>query len=98
MYQGVFTSTLFCEVFMSGYAGNSDLEAEHALIMAENGIMASQMMLKGRVLTHCNECGDPIPEARRQYALKAEMKCDRCVACQEAHDKAPRIKMLDRIL
>ena len=83
---------------MSGYTGNPDAEAEHALVLSENGINASRMMLLGRVLSHCNECGDPIPEARRQYALKAEMKCEYCVPCQAYHDRAPRIKMLDRIL
>lgn len=83
---------------MSGYAGNGDLESEHAIIMSENGIHASQMLLQGRVLTHCNDCGDPIPAARRRYALKAKMKCEYCVTCQEAHDKAPRIKMLDWVL
>lgn len=83
---------------MSGYIGNPDAEAEHALIFAENGVAAAQMMLIGRVLTHCNDCGDPIPEARRAYAIKANMKCEYCVTCQGAHDAAPRIRMLDRIL
>jgi hypothetical protein len=83
---------------MSGYTGNPDAESEQALIFAENGVHASRMMLQGRVLFHCNECGAPIPEARRAYALKEEMKCEYCVPCQAYHDKAPRIKMLDRIL
>lgn len=83
---------------MSGYTGNPDAESEHALIFAENGVMASRAMLTGRVLKHCTDCGDPIPEARRQYAIKANMKCEWCVPCQAYHDRAPRIKMLDRIL
>jgi hypothetical protein len=83
---------------MSGYGGNPDLESEHALILSENGIMASQMMLQGQIVSHCLDCGDPIPEARVAYARKANMKCEFCVACQTYHDSAPRIKMLDRIL
>ena len=83
---------------MSGYLGNPDAEAEHALVLAENGIMAARAMLQGRALTHCLNCGIPIPEARRRYALGADMKCEYCVTCQEAYDRAPRIKMLDRIL
>lgn len=83
---------------MSGYTGNPDAEAEHALVLSENGIHASRQLLEGRVLTHCADCGERIPVARRQYAIKANMKCEYCVSCQEAHDKAPRVKMLDRIL
>ncbi len=83
---------------MSGYLGNPDAEAEHALVFAENGVAAAQAMLQGRVLARCADCGDPIPEARRAYALKQKMKCEYCVGCQSSHDKAPHVKMLDRIL
>lgn len=83
---------------MSGYTGNPDAEAEHALILAENGIAAAQSMLEGRVLTHCLDCEEPIAEARRQVALKSNHKCEYCISCQPNHDKAPSIRMLDRIL
>ncbi len=83
---------------MSGYLGNPDAESEHALILAENGVAASQAMLVGRVLTHCLDCGDEIPPARRAFAHKLQHKCEYCVTCQEEHDKLPKIKMLDRIL
>lgn len=83
---------------MSGYTGNPDAEAEHALILAENGVAASQAMLHGRVLSHCLDCGDPIPEARRAFARKLNHKCEYCVTCQADHDISPKIKMLDRIL
>lgn len=80
---------------MSGYAGNSDLESEHALILSENGIGAARAMLPtGDSATHCWDCGDPIPEARRI----AQKGCKYCINCQVDHDKAPRVKMLDRIL
>ena len=83
---------------MSGYAGNADLEAEHAMILAENGIAAAQSMLEGRVLTHCLDCEEPIAEARRAAAIKSNHKCEYCISCQPAHDRAPAIRMLDRIL
>lgn len=87
-------------VIMSGYAGNSDLEAEHAMILAENGIAAAQSMLEGRVLTHCLDCDEPIAEARRQVAIKSNHKCDRCITCQQKFElrPQPKIRMLDRIL
>ena len=83
---------------MSGYIGNPDAEAEHAMILAENGIAAAQSMLKGQVRTHCLDCEEPIAEARRQAAIKSNHKCEYCISCQPAHDKAPSIRMLDRIL
>jgi RNA polymerase-binding transcription factor DksA len=84
---------------MSGYIGNPDAEAEHALILSENGVAAARQQMAGRVLTHCLECHDEIPEARRQAAIRGEFKCWYCISCQEIADKnKPRIKMLDRIL
>lgn len=83
---------------MSGYIGNPDAEAEHALILAENGIAAAQAMLQGKVLTHCLDCEEPIAEPRRQAAIKSNHKCEYCISCQPNHDKAPSIRMLDRIL
>lgn len=83
---------------MSGYIGNPDAEAEHAMILAENGIAAAQSMLEGRVLTHCLDCEEPIAEARRQVAIEANHKCEYCITCQPNHDKAPSVRMLDRIL
>jgi RNA polymerase-binding transcription factor DksA len=83
---------------MSGYTGNPDAEAEHALILAENGVASSQQMLKGAVLVHCLDCGDEINPARRQAAQALGHKCSFCITCQPYHDKAAKVKMLDRIL
>ena len=83
---------------MSGYIGNPDAEAEHAMILAENGIAAAQSMLEGRVLPHCLDSESPIAEARRAAAIKSNHKCEYCISCQPAHDRAPAIRMLDRIL
>lgn len=80
---------------MSGYAGNPDLEAEHALILAENGIAAARSMLGvGKSLEFCLDCGDRIPERRRDVVAG----CRYCVVCQEAHDHISYVKMLTKML
>lgn len=83
---------------MSGYTGNPDAEAEHAAIIAENGIRASQSMIEGPVLLECLECGEEINAERVAFMQRIKMKCVYCVTCQQQHDKPNRIKMLDRIL
>ncbi|MEJ2479987.1 MAG: DksA/TraR family C4-type zinc finger protein [Acidihalobacter sp.] len=44
---------------------------------------ARSQLPQGESLTHCEECGEEIPPARRK-ALKGVRLC---VACQEEHDK-----------
>jgi RNA polymerase-binding transcription factor DksA len=83
---------------VSGYGGNPDLEAEHAGVLAENGIRAAQSLLRGSIFINCRDCGAPIPEARRASAAKLQHKCEYCISCQELHDQPARIRMLDRIL
>lgn len=83
---------------MSGYAGNSDLESEHAMILSENGIHASQQMLNGPVVEDCQDCGEEINPKRVEFARKMGMKCMYCITCQPKHDKMRSVKMLDRIL
>ncbi|MEE4297345.1 MAG: DksA/TraR family C4-type zinc finger protein [Wenzhouxiangella sp.] len=41
---------------------------------------------KGPSLTHCDECGEPIPDARRAAIPGVRL----CVTCQTAHDKQDR--------
>lgn len=83
---------------MSGYAGNSDLESEHALILAENGVNACRSMVEGPVLEECLDCGDDIDPRRIEAMKKIGMRCMYCILCQERHDKPHGFKMLDRIL
>ena len=83
---------------MSGYSGNPDAEAEQGYIFAENNINAARSMLIGPVLTHCNDCGERITEARRQLAITLNHTCQYCITCQPAHDKPQTIRMLDHIL
>lgn len=83
---------------MSGYIGNPDAEAEHALILAENGVEAHREQLRGKVYSHCLDCGEEIPAARIQAAIKMKIRCEYCIHCQSDHDKVKKRKMLDRIL
>lgn len=84
---------------MSGYIGDPDAEATHALILAENALHAvrQSMYHSTASATECEDCGGIIPEARR----KAMPGVYQCVACRSMFEKcAPKqkIKMLDRIL
>ena len=44
---------------------------------------ARAQLPRGESLSHCDECGTPIPEARRQALPGVRL----CVACQSEHDK-----------
>ncbi len=67
---------------MSGYGGPDD-EAERARIRVEEQIaLARSLLPDGPGSPICNECGDPIPEARR----KAMPGTRHCVECQGQRD------------
>lgn len=86
---------------MSGYIGNPDAESEHAMIISENGIHAArQGLVMGRVFEFCQDedCGEEIPQARRNFFLQKGQLCKYCVDCAPKHVKHVRIKMLDRVL
>jgi phage/conjugal plasmid C-4 type zinc finger TraR family protein len=44
---------------------------------------ARSQLPQGPGLTHCEDCDDPIPEARRKAVPGVRL----CVRCQEAHDR-----------
>lgn len=45
---------------------------------------ARSKLPRGESLTHCEECGEPIPEARRKALPGVHL----CIACQTAQDQA----------
>lgn len=49
---------------------------------------ARQALAGGAARADCQDCGEPIPEARRQAVPGVR----RCVACQEAHDAETRFQ------
>lgn len=51
---------------------------------------ARQALAGGTARADCLDCGEPIPEARRQ----AVPGVSRCVACQEAHEADSRFQSI----
>lgn len=43
-------------------------------------------VMEGTSLSHCEDCGEPIPEARQRVVRG----CSRCVSCQEETEKGAR--------
>jgi phage/conjugal plasmid C-4 type zinc finger TraR family protein len=48
---------------------------------------ATSRITQGPSATHCDECGEPIPEARRQALAGVRL----CVPCQEKADAALKV-------
>ena len=82
---------------MSGY-GSVDSDSELASQMAENGIEAHRQVLKGRVLTKCQDCGEDINPLRVEALRKNNMKCEYCITCQEHHNGISIPQMLIKML
>ena len=53
---------------------------------------ARSRMPRGESATHCDECGEPIPEGRRA----AQPGVRTCVACQSGRDKTVVHSMINR--
>lgn len=54
--------------------------------------LARARMLIGEGTTHCDECGEVIPEARRKALPSART----CVTCQSARDTSPAHSAFNR--
>jgi phage/conjugal plasmid C-4 type zinc finger TraR family protein len=79
---------------MSGY-GRPDEEQENAQALVDNAVGLVRMMIpKGPSAKFCGDCGEPIPEARRQAAPG----CKYCITCQPNHDKLPNVKVVTKML
>ena len=53
---------------------------------------ARQRLPKGEGATHCDECGEPIPEPRREAVPGVRT----CVACQSSRDSEVRHTAINR--
>lgn len=79
---------------MSGY-GKPDEEAECAMAIVDTGIAVARMMLRtGPGSKVCLDCGDPIPEKRRE----ASPGCLYCITCQPFHDRRPGVNLVTKML
>jgi phage/conjugal plasmid C-4 type zinc finger TraR family protein len=68
----------------TGWAGEGAVN-EQIEATVRDGISRAQSRLpQGPSLTHCEQCGAPIPEARRAAMPGVRL----CVPCQEAEDRA----------
>ncbi|WP_150049493.1 MULTISPECIES: TraR/DksA C4-type zinc finger protein [Methylomonas] len=67
----------------TAWAGGADAIAERMEKMTELFVAETRKnMYSGVSATHCEECGEPIPEARRQA-----IACKYCLTCQTALEK-----------
>jgi len=72
----------------TGWAKEGAVQEQIDASIADAVQRARAALPQGTALTHCEECGGSIPEARRQAVPGAR----RCVACQEAEDANARFR------
>lgn len=69
----------------SAWAGGTDAIIERMDKMTELFVAERRKSLyQGESASHCEECGEAIPEARRQA-----IACRYCLACQNLLEKKP---------
>lgn len=44
----------------------------------------------GRILERCMDCGEEIPEERRELLRASALPCERCVTCQRKAERGGR--------
>ncbi|HET6587702.1 MAG TPA: DksA/TraR family C4-type zinc finger protein [Oleiagrimonas sp.] len=66
----------------TGWAGDNAVNDQIDATVNDAVKRVRSQMRTGPGLTHCEECGDPIPEARRKAVAGVRL----CLACQEAFD------------
>jgi phage/conjugal plasmid C-4 type zinc finger TraR family protein len=66
----------------TGWAGDGAVQDQIDATVKDGIKRARSKLPQGPGLTHCEECGVEIPQARRDAVPGVRL----CVACQEAHD------------
>lgn len=66
----------------TGWAGDGAVQDQIDATVRDGIERAKSRLPQGPSATHCAECADEIPEARRRAFAGVRL----CVACQEAHD------------
>lgn len=66
-----------------GWAGDGAVQEQIDASIAEAVKRARSRLGKGRSLTHCIECGEPIPPARRTAVPGVRL----CIECQREREK-----------
>ena len=67
----------------SGWAGDGAVQDQIQDSINDEVARARRNLPSGESLSHCEECGEPIPQARREALPGVRL----CVACQEMHDR-----------
>ena len=67
----------------TGWARDGAVQQQIDDSVAEAIERARAQLPSGPALTHCEECGEPIPEARRQAVPGVHL----CIACQSEADR-----------
>jgi phage/conjugal plasmid C-4 type zinc finger TraR family protein len=67
----------------TGWAGDGAVQDQIDATVKDGVSRAKSRLPSGPSLTHCADCGSPIPEARQNAIPGVRL----CVACQEAADK-----------
>jgi phage/conjugal plasmid C-4 type zinc finger TraR family protein len=67
----------------TGWAGDGAVQDQIDATVADGVRRAQSRLPDGPALTHCANCGNPIPEARRAAIAGVRF----CVPCQEAEDR-----------
>ena len=67
----------------TGWAGDGAVQQQIDDSIADAIKRAKAQLPSGPSLSHCEECGEAIPEARQQAVPGVRM----CVACQEERDR-----------
>jgi phage/conjugal plasmid C-4 type zinc finger TraR family protein len=66
-----------------GWAGDSAVHDQIADSINDEIARVRSRLPQGESLTDCEDCGEPIPEARRKALPGVRL----CIACQEEQDK-----------
>lgn len=66
-----------------GFGDEDDVHQQIASTVEDEVQRARSALPQGESLTHCEECGDEIPEGRRQALPGVRL----CVGCQEERDQ-----------
>lgn len=67
----------------TGWAGDGAVQDQIDATINDAIKRVRSQLPQGPSLTHCEECGVVIPEARRKAVPGVRL----CVSCQEAHDR-----------
>ncbi|HEX7341802.1 MAG TPA: DksA/TraR family C4-type zinc finger protein [Rhodanobacteraceae bacterium] len=67
----------------TGWAGDNAVNEQIDATVEDAVKRVRSQMREGPGLTHCEECGEPIPEARRKAVPGVRL----CIACQQELDE-----------